>query len=291
MLVAWQGWKIEVPDRWGPVKLEGDADNGYLLMADMHRPRLGIRWKRETSRRFDPTKAAKLALVNELGQLAAAESQEAPVPAGEWKSPLLYQEPEPPGRDVWIGYSTTSSRLFEVVYHAHRRERMLQDRILPTLVDGDTATMRDWSIFELSCRLPAGMRLVKQRLNAGDLGLEFADDKGSAVNVRQIAVAKLALSRRPLERWIANQMAWRGKQFRPAGKVRQVSSDPCIMVQRWIRQWRFWFMFRLARGYIAVAKHDQQRDRIVIVDATGAGLAKEVLDSVGWAREADRLKA
>lgn len=285
MLVAWQGWKIEVPDRWGPVKLEGDADAGYLLMADMHRPRLGLRWKRQNPKRFNAAKAAKLALVNELGTLAAGESQDAPVPEGEWESPLLYEDPEPPGRDVWIGYSKTSSRLFEVVYHAHRRERLLQDRLLPSLVDGDTTTMEDWSIFDLSCRMPPGMKMVKQRLNAGDLGLQFQHSDKRAVNVRQVAMAKLALSRRPLERWLADHMTWRGNHFRPGEKVQEISQSPRLLKQRYVRRRRFVFMLHLAKGYVALAKHDTDRDRLVMVDATTEELAKEVLKSVGWAQQ------
>jgi len=285
MLVAWQGFKIEVPDRWGPVKLEGNAEEGYMLMADLHRPRLGIRWKKEAGRRFKPDKTSEQAMLNEVGKLEAEKAVGYEMPSDTWDATLIYEDPEPPGRDIFVGYSTVSSRVFQVVYHAHRRERTLVEKILPNLIDEPESDTQDWAIFELSCRIPGGMQMVKQRLNAGDLGLEFrSNDKKTSVNVRQIAVAQLALRRRPMERWLLDQLKWRGKYFRTAEKPEVLDEALGMIGQRWRRKRRLFWMFWHPRGYYAIARHDQERDRIVIVDATSEELAQDVLQSIGWAR-------
>ena len=46
--VAWQGWRVDLPRRWDPVKLEGDASAGHALFADAVR-----RW--QAAGTFDPS--------------------------------------------------------------------------------------------------------------------------------------------------------------------------------------------------------------------------------------------
>ncbi len=280
MILAWQGWQLDVPDRWAPVKIEGDESAGFLLMADLHRPRLGIRWKLEKGKRFDAAAAAARTMKDEVGVIAAAEAGPAEPGNGKWLSPILYEEPEPPGRDVWVGYSQDSRRMFQVVYHAHHRDRVLRQRVLPKLVDG--SERREWSVFDLSCRTPAGYRLLTHRLNAGDLALMFTGPKRQAVTVRQIAVAKLALQRRPLERWILEQANWRGRQFR-VDRAGASEGSPRLVRRRVVRRLQFSWMWWLARGYLVLARHDERRDRLVFVDATDEKVAEEVMASVGWA--------
>lgn len=284
MIVAWQGWRLEVPDRWGPVRIEGDADAGYLLMADLHRPRLGLRWKSAGGKRFKADVTVTAAMRQEIGQLATEEARPASPETGSWQAPLLFEDQEPPGRDVWVAYSPTSGRVVELVYHAHRRDRVLQEKVLPTLVDSARDVAQEWSIFDLSCRTPAGMALAKHRLNAGDLSLTFGGKGRRSVTVRQIAMAKLALQRRPMERWIAEQAAWRGNQFKLAGSPEKEPAGLELVRQQVVRRRRFTWAWWLAKGYVVLARHDQERDRLVIVDATDEVLAREMMGSIGWAR-------
>ena len=72
---AWQGWELALPARWNPVKLEGDYARGYALIADMHRPRLGLRWSSVGTKSFDAAAWAKRAMREEVGALAAAEAR------------------------------------------------------------------------------------------------------------------------------------------------------------------------------------------------------------------------
>jgi len=98
--------------------------------------------------------------------------------------------------------------------------------------------------------------------------------------VRQIAPAKLALSRRPMEKWMEEQATWRGKEFKLAPEATQAGD---IRRQMIVRRRRFAWMFWLGKGYVALGRHDQQRNRLVVVDASSEELAESIMQSVGWA--------
>ncbi len=280
--VCWQGWQIELPRRWDPVKLEGDHSQGYALFADALRPRLGLRWQ-TPKKKADPAKAVRHALRTEVGQLAADEATAVAMPG--WLSPLLYTEPQPPGRDVFSGFSDTSGRLLQVAYHAHRREHILAGSVLPTLRDLPTDRATPWSIFDLSCVVPGGMRLTSQRLNAGDLGLTFADWHHQ-ITVRQIAVATLALQRQTLDGWITDQQKTQKRYHRPSN----VFSDTTVAVagrdqparsSEVKRRRRYFLMRNQPKSFSTIAIHDQTRDRVVILQGTDESLLQVVAGTVG----------
>jgi len=290
-LIAWQGWKLELPRRWDPVKLEGDHANGFALFADTLRPRLGLRWqtpKRKSG--FDSHSAVRLALRDEVGQLAATEATQFPVEEdGDcWQSPLLYTEPEPPGRDVFSVYSRTSHRLLQIAYHAHRRERILADSILPTLADlpVDRATL--WSIFDLSCVIPGGMNLQSQQLNAGDLGLTFSD-RFNRVNIRQIAVADLALKRQSLDAWITDQQKNSSRYFLRRGAFTDIEAvthgeTRPARLSRMHRRSRYFWMWNLHRNLATIGVHDPDRNRLILLHGSDESLMQQIATTVGCAQ-------
>jgi hypothetical protein len=268
------------------VKLEGDYAAGYALFADALRPRLGLRWSTPRKRKFDVAAAVAKAMREEVGQLAASEGKAFEMP-GAWDGSTLYIEPQPPGRDVWIGYSKTSGRLLQLAYHAHRREHILAGMVLPTIADFPADRATPWAVFDLSCVMPADMALVGQRLNAGDLGLTFAD-RWNRVTVRQLAVAQLALQRTPLDGWIAEQQRTMSRHYRAVG----VSSDVNVRVgggrsitgrrARMARRRRFGMMrWRLPREYVTFALHDDVRDRVVILHGTDEELLCAIAATLG----------
>ena len=280
--VCWQGWRLHVPARWDPVKLEGDAAAGYALFADALRPRLGLRWQTppgRTKAKFDPAAVVRAALEKEVGRLAAAEAAAFDPTGDGWGSPLLYVEPDPPGRDVWVGYSGPSGRLLTVVYHVHRREHPLASAVLPTLADDDADRAAAWAVFDLSCVVPAGMALTGQRLNAGDLALSFADRRGAQLTVRQIAVAHLALRRQPLARWVADQQKPLAKHYRPG----PTEVGPSTAVGRLARRRRYLLARHHPPSLATLAVHDERRDRLVILHGTDESLLRVVAESVGAA--------
>lgn len=286
MVFAWQGWRLEMPRHWSPLRLEGSYDEGYAMVADLHRPRFALRWKK-AGKRLNAAAWTRKTMNAEVGRLANDEATGfAPGTAANWAGGRLYIEPKPPGRDVWIALSNVSGRTVEFVYHAHRRDRILSQRLLPTLSDTPAGQDLDWSVFDLSCRSSAGLMLMDQRLNAGDLSLGFGDQKKRQVTVRQIAVASLALKRQPLEKWMAQQIDARRKYYRAVGSAAKEDGQDLLSQgsrrrRRWC--WRWW----IAPSFVTLAAHDLQRDRLVIVDATSRELATQMLESIAWAGGAD----
>jgi hypothetical protein len=282
--VSWQGWRLEMPRRWDPVKLEGDHSQGYALFADAVRPRLGLRWQ-TPRKKVERNKAAQLAMKQEIGQLAADEAVPCAVVGTDWQSPLLYTEPQPPGRDVFSAYSNISGRLLQVAYHAHRREHIFAQSILPTLVDLPTDRAMPWSVFDLNCVIPAGMTLKSHRLNAGDLGLTFAD-RFNQITVRQIAVARLALQRLSLDGWITDQQQIHKRYHKPSGifvdeTITIAGQDHAARQGRTHRRRRFLLLRSQPRGYTTFAAHDENRDRLIILDGTDESLLRVIAATVG----------
>jgi hypothetical protein len=282
-IVCWQGWKIEIPRRWDPVKLEGDFNEGLALFADALRPRLGVRWQ-TPNRKADPATIVKKALCGEVGQLAADEAKALSVGAA-WQSPLLYIEPKPPGRDVFCARGETSGRLLQVVYHAHRRENLFAGSILPGLDERPVDRAIQWSIFDLNCVIPAGMALKSQRLNAGDLGLTFAD-RLHEVTVRQIAVAQLALQRQSLDGWIADQQKVSRRYHQPSGSFADTSicvhgdELPARLSRLW-RRVRYALLWNQPRSFTTIAAHDTQRDRLILLHGSDESLLRVIAETVG----------
>lgn len=284
--VVWQGWRLDLPARWNPVKLEGDYASGHALFMDLYGPRLGLMWKKAGGRRFDPDKWARQTLVAEVGTLAAAEAREL-ADLRPWQAARLYIDPEPPGRDVWLAYSPVSARCVVLTYFARRRERILAETVVPTLVDLPTDRAMPWSVFEMSCVVPPGLSLAGRTLNAGDLSLSFAD-KRRQLTVRQIAVAELALKRMGIEKWLIQQEQTRRKHYRPVGEAQAMQLTAMGRAIQGVgralrRRRRFFWMRKLPRGLWGCALHDKARDRLVIGQGTDRALVEEVLATVGWA--------
>jgi hypothetical protein len=282
--LAWQGWHVGVPADWSPIKIEGDFDRGFVAMADLDRERLGVRW--QTARKnADPKKVVADAMRGEVGQLAFEESIESTSDA--WPAARLYIEPDPPGRDVWIGYSAATKRVVQIVYQATARDRVLRDSIVPTIADGGEAggAASEWSVFWLNVALPRPLKLLSQRLNVGDLSLSFATQQGDLV-VRQVAAARVATSRRPMEKWLATVSE--PKRYRPIGKSEPVTvAGMAGLRQRHVRRRRLWWLRWVAREYVAYCVHDVASDRLAILRAPDDHWAEETIAGLGRSGEDD----
>lgn len=287
-ILAWHGWQLSIPNTWNPVRVDGDVDQGYVLLADLQSARLGLRW-RKASKRGDPAAWANKALVQEVGKLAADEAKpHAMSDASAWKVSRLYADPEPPGRDVWVGWSGVSNRVMEIVYHAKTRDRVLADDVLPSLTDAAPAGEQLWSIFDLSCRSPAGWELQNYRLNAGDLALTFRRKRDTAV-VRQIAPATLALARQSLDQWLNQQPKAIRKLYRDVTDLSDWSLDltgRSITGRRGriVRRRRLFWAFTLPKIVAVVGAQDAQRNRLLLGQGSDERVIADLLATVGWAK-------
>jgi hypothetical protein len=286
MMFAWQGWQLQTPDQWNPVNLHGTFEAGYALLSDIHRPRLGIRWS-TPGRGFDSNRWSREALVAEIGQLAANEAEE----CGDdrFRSAFLYSEPEPPGRDVFLGISSVSGRTFEIVHHVYPGEASKMKELRERFSDSACEAELAWAAFDLTCATAGGWRLASHRMNAGDLGLEFAR-KSERMSLRQIAVAHLALKRMPLEKWLDEQIRPWMKRYSRVGDAaavtiptidgRVLEGVSCRLQRRRLMIWGA----PMATIYLA-ALHDAKRDRLVLVEAKDESQAGELARSIGWANQ------
>lgn len=283
---AWHGWQLRLPRDWNPVRLEGDRRTGFVLFADLHRPRLGLRWSFIRDRRFDPHDWARHALRDEVGHLAAKEAQALPLDESKWRGSMIYLDQKPPGRDVWVAHSPTSGRVVELIHHARKREPVLAETIVPTLVDQPPEQPIRWAVFDLSCIVPPGMELRAHRLNAGDLKLTFRDRR-RMVSVRQIAVAKLALSRMPLDQWLKQEQRTRSRHYRATDLAREITHrcgdgrELVGLIQPMLRRRRFFFMKWLLDELCTVALHDRARDRLILLQSSAQELIDQVARRVG----------
>ncbi len=267
---------MQIPKRWNPVKLEGDFDEGFILLADMQRPRLGLRWAGSRKVGRDSLAWVNKSMRQEVGQLAAGEAADFAMP--DWNASRIYIEPKPPGRDVWMGVSRVSGRGMQVIHHAHRRDRVLSEVLLPTLIDDARSDPRTWSVLDLCCRVPAHLMLTKPRLFAGDLGLTFAGKQRRQLLIRQIGPASVALKRMPLERWLKQQQASERKNYRPSKfhqpkmLVGDRGDEMAGLSSIQNRRWRFFWKMRLPPKIETLVMHDQRQDRLRIVQGGGENL-------------------
>ena len=287
-MFAWQGWQLDLPDGWNPVKLEGDFARGQALIADLHGPRLGMRWS-TPGRKFDADAWSRKTLVEEIGRLAADEARECSMT--QWLGARLYIEPAPPGRDVWIACSKTSGRTIEIVCHVGNEESRCIEDMIASLMECAPNEPMPWAVFDLSCRVPPASRLKEMQLNAGDLSLTLCHERDLVI-LRQIALASLALKQRPLAKWLAEQQQKRLRWYRVVEDIAQTS----VALQdgqkiRGIRgtmnrRRRFAWARHVAPRWHTLLLHDEARDRLIFVEGSNAISLIKVLESVGWAREA-----
>jgi len=123
--------------------------------------------------------------------------------------------------------------------------------------------------------------LTTHRLNAGDLTLKFSC-KRQTLAIRQIALAKMALDRLPLEKWLAQQERAIAKHYRPEGAARECCVAHLPGVSRISRRRRqFGWMRWLPSHAITYALHDVERDRLVLVQGDDDSLLKQVAATIG----------
>ena len=270
-VIAWQGWSVAVPADWNPVRIDGDHAGGTLLLADLHGPRLGLHWQ-TPGRRTPIGDAVDRRLRDEVGRLAAAE-------AVAWDGPafaegLLYCDPSPPGRDVFVGLSPPSGRLLTAVFHASGRSDRLRTLLTATAdTPADAAT--HWSVFDLSFVTPPGVRVRAERFHAGDLAVLLNGPGRRATVLRQVVPASLALARRPLDGWLRQLPFTTPKLYRDRGPPVAVSSDADgrtldgrrLSLRRRRRLAWAWFV---PPSQTVLAVHDAANDRLVVAQGGDA---------------------
>jgi len=246
-------------------------------------PRLGLRWK--------PMARGKV--TRDLLADVVRHETDAPADGLVSESHLsdacalasAHVTPTPPGRDVFVGWSTESDRLIELVYHARERDDVLTHQLVPSLRDTAELPMQPWSVLDLACTVPAGFELRSHDLRAGDLQVHWTQGR-RFLSVRQLAMAQVVLGRTSLERLIADRQRQQ-PHYHPAGSIAQEvvamhdGREIAARVGIARRPRRFFWNAGLAPQRVTLALHDSARDRIVIVEADDLALVRQVAGAVG----------
>jgi len=208
-----------VPAAWNPVRVEGDADSGSMLLADLAAARLGIRWR--SAGRGDPKKLVDRVIAGEAGDEVPAADSIASSNSGLIE-PRLRRDSESQ-REFFAAYSARRKRVIEIV-HTPAEGGSMADRILPSLTEQPAEEDQFWSVFGLHVHTPAEFKLQSYAFNAGDVALHFRHGNGRTI-VRRIGPAKLALSRQPLEKWATTLDRSQRKLYRSASLVGSALAD------------------------------------------------------------------
>lgn len=225
--VGWAGLLFDCPRSFRFARLEGDADQGKLILADDHRQRLEFAWARVRSDHYDGLKFARKRLARVL-RIKDVTSQLAEV-ANEHYKPLLYYRDPQDKLDRYAGYCPASRRVIEIAYHAGNaaEDRLIRQYLGPGLIDQNIRQPTRWSFFDVSFIAPPGYRYESARLNLGDMRVRLIAGSrrwnGPRLTIGQIYPAELALKRQDLPQWVRSLAAEIRSHYRPAkGKTLNV---------------------------------------------------------------------
>ena len=225
-------------------------------------------------------------MLAEIGELAAAEARPHSGNQSDWLQSLLFEEPSPPGRDVWSGFSPVTGRLVQLIYFTDRRSSILRDRLLPTLVDHPRGRATPWAVFDLTLFAPAEASLIGHRFNAGDLALRFDGPVGQW-SARQIAPASLAIGRQSLANWVTTPPPAIGAADSYLSRFYRLDAVPTdtamstVARSLWRRRRRFFWRADLLPNRVVLGHVDSARDRILILEGSDEALLGEILGSMG----------
>lgn len=254
-LLAWAGWSVSIPEDWRPLAIEGLWDEGALVVGDVSRPLFSVRWSRPRGR-FRPEKwiasrveahggtqpslrapdvAARpardgrrppaLALEGRAGGEAhigrpAGFEHWAHVPGAKSLSRRDRGLRRGPEGDVWCGHSGLAGVAVEIACGAEtpaKTARRIGVKVVPTLACAGAGDPVRWAVFDAAFVTPPGMRLAAKRLNLGDIALAVESRAGARLVVRQVYPAGLALSRRGLDEWLADEPFAESRRFVRSG--------------------------------------------------------------------------
>ncbi|HEX8522131.1 MAG TPA: hypothetical protein VF669_07735 [Tepidisphaeraceae bacterium] len=262
-LLAFQGWNVAIPSDCNPSHIEGAFRKGAIHVADMDQPRLALRWHYIPQQRFNPHRI----LSNELSpdELPRAKPTASAVGlSSQW----LYTSPT---RNLFLAHSPTTHRIIQIL-HQPDDNICFENDILPTLADTSPTAPTRWSLFDLACTTPADFVLSQHNFFAGDLTLSFTCNR-EFLNIRQISPAPLALSRRPLRAWLADQEKQLLPHYAPGGDFSEHKlhvTGLAGVTRTAARRKRFAFKYWLPPQIMTRALHDPQRDRLLLLQGTNA---------------------
>ncbi len=205
-LLAWAGWRLELPRTFEPLKLSGTPDKGQMIVGDNDCAMLLLQWTRPPQRgAFD----GRAWVVERLRKLGLHPDPEDRPPAHEhftacgWARAVQTEEDKQTTH--WFAYDHRARLLLRVTVNGVLPEALretLEQQVLPTLRPQPEDEPATWSMYDLGFVAPAGFALSQRHLFSGDVALEFVRGPHETLLLRQVYPGDLALGRRTHEQWL-----------------------------------------------------------------------------------------
>lgn len=283
--LAWAGLRMACPKTWRFASIQGDAQQGRLILADTSRARLELAWARPKQRDYDGQKFARTRL-KRAAKRKDWEDHLTPVANDHYKPLLGYRDPA--GKiDRYAGYSPAGRRVIEMAYHRDnpREDHLVERHLLTSLRDQSLEVPNAWSFYDVSFVSPSGYRYESARLNLGDMRVRLIAGSrrwnGPRLTIGQIYPAKLALKRQDLPQWTRTLAAELRSHYRPAtGNALQVhtweSAGQTIAQADMVLRRRFRpLLLRTPRPLRLYVIHHPQEDRLTFIN-----LSDRVIDRI-----------
>lgn len=189
-MLAWNGWKTRMPADWRPLKLEGNAPEGHMLVGDGERPVFQVSWREWGKRRIAP----ETWIERRTGDSGIRQD-----------TPGFDAAAVVESAERWA--LVAANKRFGVVLSADAQltkntRRRIKEMVFGSFEAVETGAPTPWAVFGAHFETPAGFRYKQASLRLGDIALELRARGGGRLVVRQVYPGKLALSRRPLEKWL-----------------------------------------------------------------------------------------
>lgn len=199
MRFAWQGFELEHPEDWAPVKLSGTYSEGYAQISGTGSAVLQVRWLKAGT----PTRTAVESYLGRLERDArrARHRFDYHIEDGENQIPYTYRSTRSGRGCLLAGRSECDRRVFllELSSDGSPRKAVFDEVLASFSPQGDGCF--EWSLFGLNVRIPRGLSLQGKELKAGKTVLEFSD-RGSLIRCERWGFAEQILGRHDLLDWV-----------------------------------------------------------------------------------------
>lgn len=204
-ILAWAGWKMRIPSAWYPLQITGAHEAGAMIVGNSEMAMLQIKWRIA----HPPRNASRWAADRAKHIIKHPDIHRCDVPKGFDGAHLASDDSDlaESGRIVWCGAAISERLMLEIVMNGSAGKAAVKSFagvVLPSITVANDNGMTAWSIFDASFEVPSDAKLISRRLYAGDIMLSMGTPKGRKILLRQIYPATLALERRPMESWLAD---------------------------------------------------------------------------------------
>jgi len=217
-LLAWAGWRLEMPADWRPLKLSGMPDKGSMIVGDAMCAIFSIHWERPRRRR---TIGDGKAWGEQRLRRQGLHPDPAP-PAARHFTACTWargvQSEEQKQTTYWYGFAEPAGLVLGVKVNGVLPEPMRDEvirRVLPSLRASATDQPSTWAMHDVSFVVPGGFTLEHRHLFTGDVALAFRKGRKDRLLVRQVYPGDLALGRRTPERWLRAYPCPHHRRLRP----------------------------------------------------------------------------